>query len=222
MKNHVPSYNENLVNLRSQLSAILPAESLEVFNEDATQLAETHNKPLKVSAGDPAPQFALSNAAGNTVSLAELLQAGPVVLTFYRGAWCPYCNLQLNLYQQMLDQIKSAGASLVAISPQRPDQSLSMAEKNALQFEVLSDPGNQVAVKYTTVFKNADAPLAEMSKLGIDFTSFYTDASNGLPVPAVFIIDSNGIIRFAKAESGDYRLRVEPAEILDALDQLGV
>ncbi|MEO0340445.1 MAG: peroxiredoxin-like family protein, partial [Bacteroidota bacterium] len=157
------------------------------------------------------------NATGQLVDLANLIENGPVVLTFYRGSWCPYCNLMLNQYQQILPEIKALGAQLVAISAQHPDESLNITEKNNLQFEVLSDAANQVAKQYTTVFQYGETPLATMKELGYDFDSFYGDNSRSLPVPATFIIDRSGKITFAKSMGGDYRNRVEPNDILAAL-----
>lgn len=170
-----------------------------------------------MSVGDKAPTFSLSNAIGETVTLKSLLEKGKVVLTFYRGTWCPYCNLQLNQYQRVLEDIKGLGANLVAISPQTPDESLKMKEKNELAFEVLSDNSNMVARQFTTVFKNGEAPIETMTALGIDFDGHYSDDSQELPVPAVFIIEQDYTISFAKAIGGDYRNRVEAADIIEAL-----
>jgi peroxiredoxin len=189
-----------------------------VFNNDALRLAEKYPSPLKLHKGDKAPLFSLPNATGKIISIENLLQQGPVVLTFYRGVWCPYCNLQLKNYQLILPQIKEAGASLVAISPMTPDQSLSMQEANALQFEVLSDVGNHVARQYTTVFKYSDASIQAMTDLGYDFFSFYEDDSAELPIPATFVIAKDKTILFAGSGGGDYRLRVEPKDILDAME----
>ncbi len=212
-----PSYKDGLEELQGNLQQMLPANVLEQFDADAKQLAKTHRNILKLAVGDQAPDFSLSNATGATVRLGELLESGPVVLTFYRGTWCPYCNLQLNQYQQVLSEIKALGAHLVAVSPQTPDESLNMTEKNNLEFEVLSDNGSLVARQFTTVFKNGDAPVQAMQDLGIDFDAHYADDSREIPVPAVFIIAKDGSIQFAQAEGGDYRNRVEAAEILTAL-----
>ena len=214
---HIPSYQKDLQKLITDLSEALPQDALSVFNQDAAQLEKRYTSPLKLSKGDQAPLFSLPNATGKIVHLTELLKQGKVVLTFYRGSWCPYCNLALNSYQKILPQMKALGASLVAVSPQRPDESLNMKEKNNLTFEVLSDTGNQIAKQYTTVFKNGEAPIAAMEALGIDFHAFYESEDGELPIPAIFIIRQDGTIAFAKAESGDYRQRVEPSEILDNL-----
>lgn len=213
----IPSYKEGLKELREQLKEMLPSDALTTFDNDAEQLAHTHKSILKLNRGNKAPDFSLINAIGETVRLSDLLRKGKVVLTFYRGAWCPYCNLQLKQYQQILNEIKERGASLVAVSPQTPDSSLSIKETNELEFEVLSDNGNIVARQFTTVFKNDDAPIQAMTDLGYDYDSFYGDDSREIPVPAVFIINEEGIITFAKAEGGDYRNRVEASTILEAL-----
>ena len=212
-----PSYAEGLEELRNNLGNMLPEAALQVFDTDAENLAKTHTNILKLHEGGKAVDFSLVNAVGNMVSLSKTLEKQRVVLTFYRGTWCPYCNLQLNQYQQILPEIKEMGATLIAISPQTPDESLNISEKNALQFEVLSDNGNIVAKKYTTVFTNGNKPIDTMTNLGFNFDAHYADDSRELPVPAVFIIEKDGTISFAKAINGDYRNRVEASEILNAL-----
>ncbi len=212
-----PSYQKKLEELRKNLGKLLPEDALTVFDADATALQEQHRAILQVAVGDKASDFSLSNASNETIVLSKLLQRHKVVLVFYRGTWCPYCNLQLAHYQKALDQLHAYGAKLVAISPQTPDESLSIKEKNALDFEVLSDNGNIVARNYTTVFKNGDAPITTMTGLGLDFDAYYSDDSRELPVPAVFVIEQDGTIAFAKTEGGDYRNRVEVSEIIATL-----
>jgi peroxiredoxin len=213
----IPSYQTGLKELRDNLSNMLPAEALQVFDTDAEALQENYTSILKLQKGDKAPDFTLTNAVGETVNLHEILKNERVVLTFYRGTWCPYCNLMLAQYQSILPEIKEAGATLIAISPQTPDESLNIKEKNELQFEVLSDNGNMIARQFTTIFKNGDKPLKTMTELGFDYDSFYADDSRELPIPATFIIERDGTISFAKSEGGDYRNRVESSEIINAL-----
>lgn len=214
-----PTYKESLKGLIQQLSEMLPEDKFAVFNHDAKQLGDTYTSPLKLNIGDKAPSFSLPNATGKTVSLDDLLQQGAVVLTFYRGAWCPYCNLELKTYQQILPQIKQTGANLVAVSPMTPDHSLQMKDSNELQFEVLSDVGNKVASRFTTVFKNPETSIQAMADLGYDFHSFYNDSTAEIPVPATFVIAQDGTIQFAGTAGGDYRERIEPQKILDVLAQ---
>lgn len=215
-----PSYQEGLKELRENLSKMLPADVLQVFDKDAAALQEKHTSILKLTEGDKAFDFTLSNAVNESVNLYDVLKNKRVVLTFYRGTWCPYCNLMLAQYQAVLSEMKELGATLIAISPQTPDESLNIKEKNELQFEVLSDNGNMVARQYTTVFKYGEEPLDTMSSLGYDFDSFYADDSRELPVPATFVIEQDGTIAFAKSEGGDYRNRVEAKDILQTLKKL--
>ncbi len=218
-KVEIPNYQNGLNDLRNNLASMLPADALKIFDTDAEALQKTHSSILKLSVGDKAPNFTLSNAVNESVNLYDVLKENRVVLTFYRGTWCPYCNLMLAQYQQVLGQIKELGANLIAISPQTPDESLNIQEKNELQFEVLSDNSNIVAHQFTTIFKYGEKPLATMSELGYDYDSFYADDSRELPIPATFIIEQNGIISFAKSEGGDYRNRVEASEIITSLNK---
>jgi len=215
--NTTPSYQNNVKELVQQLGEMLPPDKFTVFNRDAEQLANAHGSPLKLKKGDQAPMFSLPNAGNKLISLEDLLEQGSVVLTFYRGAWCPYCNLELKNYQQILSQIEQAGAKFVAISPMSPDNSLQMIDANALQYEVLSDKGSEVANMFTTVIENPQSSIQAMSDLGYDFHGFYNDDSTKLPIPAVFVISKEGVVLFADSQGGDYRKRVEPQKILDIL-----
>ncbi|WP_455220475.1 peroxiredoxin-like family protein [Kaarinaea lacus] len=214
------SYNQRRGELIEQLKEMLPTEQLAVFNQDAEQLAENYPSPLKLTVGDKAVPFSLPNPQGHQIELQSLLDKGPVILTFYRGVWCPYCNLQLKTYEEILPQITEAGATLVAISPMTPDNSVSMQEQNELQFHVLSDVGNQTSRAYTTVFKNSTAAIQAMTELGYDFYGFYGDESGEIPVPATFVINQDGDISFASSNSGDYRDRAEPKDLLTALAKI--
>ena len=217
MNTEKKSYAENLKDLRTNLETMLPKEALNVFDTDAENLQLNHQSILKLQIGEKAPDFSLSNATDKTIKLSDLLKKRKVVLAFYRGSWCPYCNVQLAHYQSSLAEIHALGAEFVAISPQTPDESLNIKEKNELNFEVLSDNGNIVAKKYTTIFKNADAPVNTMTELGFDFDAHYSDDSRELPIPAVFIIEKDATVSFAKSLGGDYRNRVDVSEIINAL-----
>ena len=202
--------------MRARLLSQLGEEILSVYDRDAEALGagDTFGGALQV--GDRAPGFRLPDARGGEVALDDLLIDGPVVLVFYRGAWCPYCNLQLRAFQAALEDIRADGATLVAISPQTPDKSLTLAEQAELAFPVLSDVGNAVARSYGLVFA-LDADARELhSGIGIDLTAFNGDDSWELPAPAVFVVDPDGTIHFASV-AGDYRWRVGPDEVLTAL-----
>jgi peroxiredoxin len=218
--NEIPSYQEGKNQLIEHISSAIPADIKTKFDKDAARLTEQFQSPLKLRKGDKAPLFELPNATGQIVKLSDQLKNGPVVLTFYRGTWCPFCNLVLSVYQKIIPQIKERGASLIAISAQTPDHSLTMKEKNELEYEVLSDAHNEVARQYTSIFKNSAEAIAVMKQLGLDFHSFYSDNSGELPVPALYIIDKQGIVVFAGSKGGDYRERTELIEIIEALDTI--
>src|SRR5262245_55659216 len=170
--------------------------------------------------GDRAPSFALPDVHGRQVSLDSLLKEGHVVITFYRGQWCPYCDLQLRAYQEILPRIQALGANLVAISPQTPDESLSTADKRKLEFRVLSDAGNNVARSYGLVWKVSAGLDAIQKGFGVNLTKSNGDASNELPVPGTFVLGADGRIAFSYVNA-DWRERLEPAEIIRALERLG-
>src|SRR5262249_13450133 len=151
---------------------------------------------LKV--GDRAPDFELPDATGKKVKLSELTARGPVVMTWYRGGWCPYCNIALRGFQKRLPEIRAEGASLVAISPETPDNSLSTAEKNHLEFEVLSDRGNRVAQSYGVAYK-VPRVVAEQSQGRL--ARYNGDDSGTLPLGVTYVIDHDGIIRYAFVDS---------------------
>jgi peroxiredoxin len=212
-----PSWKVAVGHLNDNLGTMLPPEALNIFDSYANELARTLATAPKIHAGDKAPDFTLTNHLGANITLDELLKTRKVVLLFYRGAWCPYCNLQFSQFQGVTDEIKKLGAELVAISPQTPDASLSMAEKHQLSFQVLSDVGNIVAKTYTVVFRHDKKATDTLKSLGIDFDSHYGDDSHELPVPAVFVIQKNGIVTFAKSAGADWRNRVDVSEVLTAL-----
>jgi peroxiredoxin len=169
--------------------------------------------------GNHAPDFSLPNPAGRPVSLAGLLRGGPAVVTFYRGGWCPYCNLQLRAYQQVLGEITALGAKLVAISPQLPDGSLSTAEVNQLSFDVLSDVGNHVARSFGLVYSLPDELRAALTSNNKALPGINGDDSWELPLPATYVVAPDHKIALAEIEL-DYRERLEPVAIVAALRTL--
>jgi peroxiredoxin len=202
--------------MRAGLRGQLGEETLSTYDRDATAMGAGDRFAGALRAGDRAPAFRLPDARGGEVALGDLLADGPVVLVFYRGAWCPYCNLQLAAFQSALPELRAAGATLAAVSPQTPDQSLSMAERHALEFPVLSDAGNAVARTYGLVFTQSE-PVTEASRgLGIELADYNGDDSQTLPAASTYVIGENGVIRSAWI-SGDYRWRVGPDEVLAAL-----
>ena len=166
--------------------------------------------------GERAPDFTLPGTDGTQVGLAELSGRNRVVLVFYRGSWCPYCDVQLRAFQARLDEIKAAGAELVAVSPQTPEESRSLAEERGLAFTLLSDAGNAVADSYGLRVTLDGEHRESHVGVGVDLPAKNGDDSWTLPVPSTFVIERDGTVSYASVP-GDPRLRVGPDEILEAL-----
>ncbi|MGJ3246568.1 MAG: peroxiredoxin-like family protein [Elainellaceae cyanobacterium] len=213
------SLNQQIAELRAENQAKIPAESRAVMAQATEDLSTSGILDQVRREGDRLPAITLPNALGQPVCVQDLLARGPVVISFYRGEWCPYCNLELRALQQALPDIQAQGATLVAISPQTPDHSLSAAEKHELAFEVLSDVGNQVAREFGLVFKLSPKLLPIYEKFGIDIAAHNGDESYELPIPATYVVDRNGTIVHAFVDA-DYTQRLEPAEIVEALTQI--
>ena len=204
----------------AELAQKVPTEVLEGVRGAIAEIVAGEAGRGAPRVGAVAPPFSLPDARGGQLSLQQQLDSGPVVLTFYRGAWCPYCDLTLRGYQDILPSIHALGTSLVAISPQTPDESLTTAETKNLAFAVLSDAGNTVARKYGLVSRYPRRSTRFTRPSRIDLARSNGDTSNELPVPGTFIIGRDGRIAFAFVDA-DYRVRLEPAELLRQLEIRG-
>lgn len=213
--------------LREQLEAREAAGSTKVTPEIKKAFAKgiAAIKEAKIvegakQVGDQAPNFTLKNAAGKNVSLTTELKKGPVVLTWYRGGWCPYCNIAMAAMQQELPAIKKSGASLIALTPELPDKTLTTKEKNGLDFEVLTDLNHQAAKQYGLLFK-LTPEVAKLYGQFFDLTK-YNGADAGtdtLPLAATYIIGQDGKILWAFLHH-DYHMRAEPKDIVQFLNKM--
>jgi peroxiredoxin len=191
-----------------------------VFDRNIQDFLDQGIPTNSIKAGDVLEPFTLDDATGTQVSLDQLVESGPAVIVFYRGGWCPYCNLALRTYQQeLLPQLDAFGARLVAISPQPPDESLSTVEKAGLEFTVLSDPGSRLADRLGIAFEQADDVLAAQSKLGLDLAKVNAEGAVRLPRPTVLIVDQDRAVRFVDVQP-DYTSRTEVTDIIAALADL--
>ncbi|NEQ31519.1 MAG: AhpC/TSA family protein [Leptolyngbya sp. SIO4C5] len=215
------SLTQDLANFAAQIQAQMPDEVKGKMAQALTELQASDIADNSLKAGDRVPNFSLPNAVGQTVGIQDLLQTGPVVISFYRGSWCPYCNLELKALQQALPEIETQGANLVAISPQTPDSSLSTAEKHDLSFEVLSDVGNQVAKEFGLVFTLPAYLRPIYENFGIDLPAHNGDETFELPVPATYVVRTDSTIVQAYVNV-DYTQRQDPAEIVAGLKDLSV
>ncbi|MGB5199603.1 MAG: peroxiredoxin-like family protein [Sedimenticolaceae bacterium] len=194
----------------------VPTEVLETMAGATAQLAAMGFTDHSLRTGDQVPDFELPNHNGQPRRLSRMLDDGVVVLNFYRGGWCPYCNMELNALQQALPAIRAAGATLVAVSPELPDRANDTQARHALEFDVLSDVGNRISEAFGLVFELPQQLRPIYARLGIDVPAYNGDDSFTLPVPASYLIDSDGVIRYHFVNV-DYTQRLEPDTLLDAL-----
>ena len=195
----------------------VPSDRQAIMERHIAQLRDGLAKTA-LKTGDRAPAIVLGNVHGKTVDVAAQLKNGPVVVTFYRGGWCPYCNLELKAFQQNLPDIKAAGASLVAISPEKPDDTLTTAQKNSLSFEVLSDVGQKVGRAFGLVYQFSDELRSAYDGFGLDIPAKNDADEWALPISATYVIDQDGMIIYAYTDP-DYRDRADPLDVLKVLKQ---
>jgi peroxiredoxin len=205
---------------RRQGGQRLPADVTAVFDAELARIADRGIPSDVATPGTAVPDGDLLDAYGKPTTLLALRAGGPAVVVFYRGAWCPYCNLTLRAYQEtLLGELNARGVALIAISPQKPDESLSLTEKHELSYAVVSDPGNQIAGRLGIVFSLGEGARAGQAKLGVDLTAVNADGTHDLPLPTTMVVDAQGTIRWIDVHP-DYTTRSEPAEIIAAVDSL--
>lgn len=216
MSNAATSLKDSIAEFTATMAKHAPPEVMATLGVELKKLADSGIAARALQVGAKAPDFSLPDSTGKVVSLSRLLARGPAVVTFYRGGWCPFCDLQLRAYQGELRQVHDLGAELVAISPQTPDYALSDVEKKQLTFPVLTDAHNQVARAYGLVFALSDVLRSLQTSFGNPVPKFNGDDSWELPMPGTFVLDRNGVVRLSHVDP-NYMLRLEPTAILDAL-----
>jgi peroxiredoxin len=198
----------------------VPAWVHEPMHRATEELIASGAAARALKAGDRVPEFALKDANGREIASRELLAKGPLVVTFYRGVWCPYCNMDLQALQEALSAITERGAQLIAISPQSQHNSLKSERENKVTFPILSDPGNEVAARFGLRFRLPDY-LIELYRDSFknDLSRTNGDSSWTLPMPARYVIGMDGVIAYAEV-SPDYTRRPDPEELLPTLSAL--
>lgn len=198
-----------------------PAQVHEVMHRATDELVASGQADRALKVGDRAPDFELPDTEGNIVSSKDLLKEGPLVVTFYRGVWCPYCNLDLQAIAGASGDILAKGAKLVSISPQTAGNSRKSQKDNKVDFPILSDKGGAVAEKFGVRFVMPDYLQQLYGQLGADLPAINDDPSWTLPMPARFVIRQDGVIAYAEV-SADYTVRPDPSEMLPVLDSLAI
>ncbi len=212
-----PSLNDKLQEKKSQSK--IPQDTRAIMERANQKLKDLGIIDKAKNIGDTFIDFALPNIHNKPIKISDLLKNGPVILTFYRGGWCPYCNLQLKAYQESLAEFKAAGGQLVAISPESMQSAETTVNKNEIQYEILSDDHNKIARQYGLVFKLDDELKEIYLKFGLDLEKNQGNKSWELPIPATYVIDKNGKIRYAFLNV-DYVQRAEPKDIIEVLNKL--
>lgn len=219
--------NQKIRDTIAQLRATLPADLSALIEQGAGEISALDIIERARKAGDSAPDFALTNQRGERKQLTDYLAQGPLVATFYRGAWCPYCNLQLKEYSDNLGEIEAAGGALVAITPEKPNAfdilATSGAPKEVLDivvkdvpFDVLHDPGSRVAKTFGLVFELPESHRRLLSMVNVDVEALNGDSSFTFPDPATYVIKPSGEIAWAFVPN-NYRRRAEVAQLVEAL-----
>jgi peroxiredoxin len=188
------------------------------FNKGVEEVRASGILDKAINVGDFAPEFTLTNAVGKQVSLYDELHKGPVVLVWYRGGWCPYCNLQLQHIQMKLTEIHQAGGQVIAISPELPDKTMTTKERHSLQFQVLSDTSNEVADCYKLAY-TVPSYVVDHYDLSSKISSYNGDEENRLPLAVTYVIGKNGVVEYAFLDA-DYKNRATPEEIITVLNSL--
>jgi peroxiredoxin len=212
---------EEVTVFNEQLAARAPEEILSVYGAEQAELEHAGVPPGVPAPGNPMPDGQLLDVAGSPTTLAAARHGRAAVVITYRGEWCPYCNLWLSAYQkQLVPKLHDLGVELIALSPQKPDGSLTMTQEHDLTFTVLSDPGNQVPRGLGILNPpRSDEVRAADAALGVDVASTNADGTDDLAMPTVVIVDADGIIRWIDVHPV-YSVRTEPQAILDALSKV--
>jgi peroxiredoxin len=207
--------------LKSEFETNLaPPAAVEALHRATNELIASGAQNRALKTGDVVPEFTLPDADGNPVSSKALLAKGPLVVTFYRGVWCPYCNFDLSALEEARSEIELRGASLVAISEQTAPNSRKSQRQNGLGFPILGDHGGEIAAQFGVRWTLPDYLREVQKALGADLTKFNGEDSWTLPMPARYVIAQDSTIAYAEVNA-DYTRRPEPSAIFPVLEQLG-
>jgi len=213
------SLQQEIDNMKQGMVTQIPESVLAMMRDATASLAQSGLVEQALKAGDAMPDFDLPEVGGGRIQLTDLLKNAPVVISFYRGGWCPYCNLEMQALQRALPDIEQAGGTLIAIAPELPEQAGQTRDKGNLTFPLLHDQDNALARKLGLVFTLPDILRPVYEGFGIDLQESQGNNRFELPVPATYIVRPDGVVGFAFIDV-DYTARMEPARIVEILNTL--
>ncbi len=208
---------QELSDFAEQMSKQAPPEVLQTMGGEIEKLAQSGIVENAKSVGDNAPNFTLENSEGKNVSLGNLLERGSVVVSFNRGNWCPFCNLEFKALQESVSEIKDAGANLVVVSPQLPILSRELKQKNGFKYDILYDKGNEVAKQFGIAFALPEPLRPIHEAFGMDIPAHNGDNTFELPLAATYVINKSGEITYAYVNA-NWMERAEPEEFIGSLN----
>ncbi len=211
--------NAQMATAKAQMVSQLPADTLAVMGAAGEKLAASGITRNALGVGDSAPDFSLPDQHGNSVVLADLLARGPVVMSVFRGGWCPFCSIEMKALADALPEIKNLGATLVALSPNTVEATQDTDARLDPGFALLSDQGGAVIDRYRLRYVLDEDLRPVYESFGIDIAADNGDNSFYLPIPATYVIGPNGVITAAHLDA-DYVTRMEPKDIIAALKAL--
>jgi len=212
--------NEEAMALKRQFLAQATPEVAQCAEAAMAEIKSLHPAGQVLGTGALAPDFERREIQGGRVRLSHLLREGPVILVFYRGSWCPFCNLGLRAWQHNIERVRGLGGEVLAVAPEAADSARAGARHNGLDFPIVTDANQEVAARYGVLFELPPAARELQTLLDAPLDRLNADGTWRLPVPATFVIDTHQVIRWSHAHD-DYSRRAEPREVLDALEPLG-
>ncbi len=213
----MPNLMDRLDALREKYASIADVHA--AYDAMLEELRRTPFLDQALRVGDPFPDFLLPNAEGQLVARDDLFGRGPVVVTFFRGTWCPYCAVQLDALEEALPQIAAAGASLAAITPETGGRAAEAKAKHDVHYEILADVDQGLGMACGVVFRAPEPYRNMLRNRGVDLTERHGHGGWFLPVPATFVVNRDGVVRWAFMDV-DFTRRAEPDDILAALAAL--
>ncbi|SBW05494.1 Alkyl hydroperoxide reductase/ Thiol specific antioxidant/ Mal allergen [uncultured Dysgonomonas sp.] len=205
---------KQIENLNNEMSSQLPKETLLAFSNSIVDLKNKGIENNCIKEGMKVPRFVLKSVKGTIIDSDNLFgEYDKIVIVFFRGVWCPYCNLELRALQTSLDKIENGKVKLLAVSPQKIKHSLSMMENNEISFDILFDENNVFAQQLDISFQLQDFVVPHYQQLGIDLREYNGDSQNTLPVPAVFVVDKNYNITYSFVDT-NYMNRIDIDELI--------